>query len=85
MKKSALRGRYPGLAFTTAILMVILAACSPKTPPHAEEPFPESGEVRDWAKSSTTRTFPADNLWEYVDGDAERYIQAEVVRTLTTD
>jgi polyferredoxin len=47
-------------------------------------PFPETGEVKDWAKSEATRTFAAANLWEYVDGDAEKYLQAGVERTLTS-
>jgi len=28
------------------------------------------------------RTFQADSLWEYIDGDADRYVQAGVERTL---
>jgi polyferredoxin len=47
-------------------------------------PFPETGEVKDWAKSEATRVFPAANLWEYVNGDAEKYLQAGVERTLTS-
>jgi len=31
------------------------------------------------------RTFEAVVLWRYIDGDAERYVQAGVVRTFTTD
>jgi len=50
----------------------------------AANPFPDSGEVRDWTKSEATRTFAADSLWEYVNGDAEKYLQAGVVRTLTS-
>jgi hypothetical protein len=36
-------------------------------------------------KSSTTRTFEASHLWEYIDGDADKYIQAGMVKTLTSD
>jgi hypothetical protein len=36
-------------------------------------------------KSSETRTFPASDLWQYIDGDAERYIQAGVATTRTSD
>jgi hypothetical protein len=46
--------------------------------------FPEGNEVPGWSKGET-RTFEAERLWEYIDGDADRYIQAGVVRTLTTD
>jgi hypothetical protein len=48
-------------------------------------PFPESGEVAEWARSGVVRTFDAKNLWQYIDGDAERYIQAGVSQTLTSD
>lgn len=47
--------------------------------------FPQSNEVAGWTKSGETRTFEASNLWEYIDGDAEKYIQAGVERTLTAD
>ena len=47
--------------------------------------FPESGEITGWAKSGQVRTFAASNLWEYIDGDAERFIQAGVNKTLTAD
>jgi hypothetical protein len=36
-------------------------------------------------KSSETRTFSASDLWKYIDGDAERYIQAGVATTRTSD
>jgi hypothetical protein len=85
MRKAGFGIRGSVFGFATAVLILTLASCSPKTPPQAAEPFPSTGEVTDWAKASPTRIFPADNLWEYVDGDAERYVQAGVVRTLTSD
>ena len=36
-------------------------------------------------KTSETRTFAAVNLWEYIAGDADRYIQAGVEQTLAAD
>ena len=48
-------------------------------------PFPASGAVADWTKSSDTRTFAAKDLWQYIDGDAEQYISAGVVSTATSD
>jgi hypothetical protein len=71
--------------FALAILAVVMAlGCSPK--PNSKTPtlFPETNEVPGWSKGET-RTFEADRLWEYIDGDADRYIQAGVLRTLTTD
>lgn len=46
--------------------------------------LPKTNEVPGWAKSGETRTFNPDNLYEYVDGDDQRYIQAGVQKTLTS-
>jgi len=50
----------------------------------AAGPFPETGAVKDWAKTEATRTFTAANLWEYIDGDDVKYLQAGVELTLTS-
>lgn len=81
-----------GLASPAAILQLALSilvailvlACTPKPASRSASFFPEGNDVPGWSKGET-RTFEADRLWEYVDGDADRYIQAGVVRTLTTD
>ncbi len=49
------------------------------------DPFPASGAVAGWEKSSETRTFEPKDLWQYIDGDSEQYIQAGVVSTATSD
>jgi hypothetical protein len=49
------------------------------------DPFPASGTVAGWEKTSDTRTFAAKDLWQYIDGDAEQYISAGVVSTSTSD
>lgn len=72
-------------AWLLAAVALLSLACKSKTAPAADELFPASGEVTDWVKSGETRTFPAANLWEYIDGDADRYLQAGVEQTLTTD
>jgi hypothetical protein len=64
-------------------LAALLAACRAKAP--AADFFPASESVQGWAKSGDTRTFEASHLWEYIDGDADKYIQAGVVKTLTSD
>jgi hypothetical protein len=51
----------------------------------AVDPFPASGAVAGWEKTSDTRVFAAKDLWQYIDGDAEEYIQAGVVSTSTSD
>jgi hypothetical protein len=47
--------------------------------------FPAGNAAPGWVKSSETRTFEASHLWEYIDGDADKYVQAGVVKTLTSD
>jgi len=66
-------------------LASLMLGCRAKSGSQQETLFPESGEVTGWTKSGQIRTFAAGNLWEYVDGDAERYVQAGVSRTLTAD
>jgi len=65
--------------------LTLFPACNSKTASKAGEPFPASGEVAGWTKSGEIRVFPAANLWEYIDGDAERYLQAGVEKTLAAD
>ena len=47
------------------------AGCKKK----AVDPFPASGAVAGWEKTSETRVFAAKDLWQYIDGDAEQYIR----------
>ena len=85
-RKTGLVTRDTGLVFLAVILAAFLnPSCSHRTLPRNQEPFPQTGEVNGWVKSSETRTFPAADLWQYIDGDAERYIQAGVATTLTSD
>jgi hypothetical protein len=49
------------------------------------DPFPASGAISNWEKTSDTRVFAANDLWKYIDGDAEQYIAAGVVTTSTSD
>ncbi len=62
-----------------------LLACSPKAQRNPDTFFPSSNEAPGWVKTSETRTFAADELWKYIDGDAERYLRAGVEKTLTSD
>ena len=72
-----------------AALVIALASlalgCKTKSGSAPVSLFPESGEVSGWARSGEVRTFDTKSLWEYIDGDAERYIQAGVSKTLTSD
>jgi hypothetical protein len=49
------------------------------------DPFPASGAIAGWQKTSDTRVFAAKDLWQYIDGDADQYIQAGVVTASTSD
>ncbi len=45
--------------------------------------LPESGEAAGWQRTGAARVFDASNLWEYMDGGADRYVKAGLLRTLT--
>lgn len=47
--------------------------------------FPETNEVAGWTKSGETRVFPAAELSNYIDGEAEKYLKAGVKSTSTAD
>lgn len=69
------------LAAAAIALMAASAGCKKKT----VDPYPPSGVVAGWEKSSDTRVFEAKDLWQYIDGDAEQYLAAGVVSTSTSD
>lgn len=58
-----------------------LSGCKKKT----VNPLPASGAVAGWKKTSETRAFAPKDLWQYIDGDSEQFIQAGVVSTSTSD
>ena len=68
-----------------AAIAVVLVAASAGCKKAKVDPFPASGAVSGWQKTSETRVFAANDLWQYVDGDAEQYISAGVVTTSTSD
>jgi hypothetical protein len=69
----------------TLILAGVLAGCRSQAPSTTVDFFPASNSAPSWVKSSETRTFEASHLWEYIDGDADKYVQAGVLKTLTSD
>jgi hypothetical protein len=75
------RLRFFGTLIVVGIVLLASSGCKKK----AANPFPASGSVSGWEKSSETRTFEPKNLWQYIDGDSEQYIQAGVVSTSTSD
>ncbi len=47
--------------------------------------FPDSNAVPNWTHSPDIRTYPPAQLSEYIDGDAEKYLRANVQSTSTAD
>jgi hypothetical protein len=68
------------LVVVVAALALISAGCK-----KSSNPFPASNAANGWTKTGETRTFKAADLWQYIDGDAERYVSAGVVTTSTAD
>lgn len=73
-------------SFVTVVALAVVALASgsgcKKT---KSDPFPVSGAIAGWQKTDAIRTFAAKDLWQYIDGDAEHFIQAGVVTTSTAD
>ncbi len=77
------RGKYPKFVVVVVLAIVVLSGAGCKRKP--VDPFPASNVVSGWQKVGDTRTFTAQDLWQYIDGDSERYIQAGVVSTSNAD
>jgi hypothetical protein len=71
--------------WAVAVLVMLAAVALPGCKKKIADPFPASGAVAGWQKSSDTRVFAAKDLWQYIDGDAEQYLSAGVVSTSTSD
>ena len=71
----------------TALALALLASlgCSKKPVAASANPFPESNQVQGWTRADEIRTFPAAELWKYIDGDAEKYLKAGVESASTSD
>src|ERR1035438_1030898 len=69
----------------TAAIAIAIAGASTGCKKAKVDPFPASGAVAGWDKTSDSRVFAAKDLWQYIDGDAEQYISAGVVSTSTSD
>ena len=70
-----------GTLVTVLLVAAGVSGCKRKI----ADPFPASDAVAGWEKSSETRTFEPKDLWQYIDGDSEQFIQAGVVSTATSD
>jgi hypothetical protein len=81
--------RVSSIAFRISAMLfafvILLVGCRSKAPSAPAGFFSDTVSAPGWVKSGETRTFEASHLWEYIDGDADKYIQAGVVKTLTSD
>jgi hypothetical protein len=77
--------RSNGWILAAAAVATVAAALATGCKKHQADPFPASGAVAGWEKTSDTRVFAAKDLWQYIDGDAEQYKAAGVVTTSTSD
>lgn len=70
---------------TCALAAIAAASIVPGCKSANRDPFPATGAVSGWTKAGETRVFAANDLWQYIDGDAEQYIAAGVISTSTSD
>jgi hypothetical protein len=82
MKRSPASQRTP-LPIWLAVTL-LFAACQQQAASPAGF-FPDSNAVSGWTKSAELRTFAPEQLSEYIDGDAEKYLKAGVKTVATTD
>lgn len=70
----------------TAVLLVTIFTVMPSGCRKTKvDPFPASNAITGWQKTDETRIFEAKDLWQYIDGDAEHFVQAGVVTSSTSD
>jgi hypothetical protein len=66
-------------------VMLSLAVGCQSHPVPTNSFFPESNEVAGWSKIPRIRTFTPNQLYTYIDGDAEKYLKAGVRSASTAD
>jgi hypothetical protein len=67
--------RHAVFAILLITFLLLFVACNHRAPVNL---FPASGEVPGWTRPPEIRTFAPDQLSDYIDGDAEKYINAGV-------
>jgi uncharacterized protein DUF6599 len=77
--------RFSRLFLPITAIALLSAFAVPGCKNRARDPFPASAEIAGWQKSDQTRVFAAKDLWQYIDGDSEQYLQAGVLSTSTSD
>jgi Family of unknown function (DUF6599) len=69
---------------TATLAIAVFCTCTGCKKSHVD-PFPKSGTITGWQKTGDTRVFAAKDLWQYIDGGAEQYVNAGVVSAATSD
>ncbi len=84
MKVSAMRLKRVALAAGLAMVVALGAGCK-KQAATASAVFPATNEVAGWTKVGETRTFAGDDLANYIDGGADKYLKAGFRSVATSD
>lgn len=72
------------VVITVFLCLIGVVACRHE-PATRTSLFPSSNAVKGWVMTKDIRTFSADDLWKYIDGEAERYLKAGVRSVSTAD
>ena len=78
-----MRFRVASIALSLLLIVGIGMSVGCKRKP--ADPFPASGVVAGWDKGDKTQTYDAANLYQYIDGGADQYVNAGVITTSTSD
>jgi hypothetical protein len=84
MKMNAIRLKRAALAAGLAVVAALGAGCK-KQAATAGGVFPATNEVSGWTKVGETRTFAGDDLANYIDGGADKYLKAGFRSVATSD
>jgi len=80
-----LRLRFVWFVFSAVLCTTGLVAGCRSRPSSTAVYFPNTADVPGWSRASEPRTFSSEELFNYIDGDAERYLRAGVRSTTTID
>ena len=74
------------LSFVFVCSILLLSSCGAKSPAASPNDLFRAPLPSNWTRTGDDiRTFPPAKLYEYIDGDAEKYLRAQVQSTSTTD
>lgn len=85
---AALLGIFSSPAYALSLFFLcslLLSACGTKSPAASPNALFPASVAPDWSRTDEVRTYPPAKLYEYIDGDAEKYLRAQVQSTSTTD